>query len=236
MLQLIKLELRRNNLRTYMTASAAIAVVMLGFIYLFAYAPRLEPNDQDMALFAGYGNLIPLFGVLNMAVFCVLSAVMHARFIVEDYSGKRAILLFTYPVSRRNILLAKLMVVAMFTLLSILVSGFLIYSIFGLTEQFMPLVEESFTVSTMLAAMENTLVMSFMAASMGIIAAGVGFIKKSVPTTIITAVILASFLCNIVANATSNVLVMGILALAMTGIGALFSMNLIYRVNRMEVE
>ena len=94
---LFKLELQKNIIRTYVAASLIIAFTMLGFLYLFAYAPMLEPNDKDMAIFSGYHNLIPLFGVLNMAVFCVLSAVMYSKFIIEDYTGKRIIFTFLIP-------------------------------------------------------------------------------------------------------------------------------------------
>lgn len=236
MLKLIKLELRKNNIRTYVIASIIIAVVMLGFLYLFAYAPKLEPNDKDMEVFLGYNNLIPLFGVLNMAAFCVLSAVMYSKFIIEDYSGKRPILLFSYPVSRKRILFTKLSVVCIFTILSMLISNLVIFLIFGITERFMHLVSGIFTASIMLQAIKTTIVMAFIAASIGIIAVGIGFIKKSVPTTIVSAVLIASLMCNIVVNTTSNITVMYIFSLIMIFVGMLFSVNLIHKVNLMEVE
>lgn len=130
---LIKLELKRNNMRTYVIASLIIVITMLGFLYLFAYAPMLEPNDKDMQIFSGYGNLIPLYGVLNMAAFCVLSSVMYTKFVIDDYSGKRPTLLFSYPVSRKKIVLSKLSVVSIFTIASMLISNLIIFSIFGVT-------------------------------------------------------------------------------------------------------
>ena len=109
---LIRLELKKNKLNTYIIAGTIITIIMLGFLFLFAYAPLIEPNDKDMAIFSGYNNLIPLFGVFSMAVFCVMSSVMYSKFIIEDYSGKRPILLFSYPVSRKKIILSKLGVVS----------------------------------------------------------------------------------------------------------------------------
>ncbi|MEC2075826.1 ABC transporter permease [Metabacillus fastidiosus] len=236
MIKMIKLELRRNNIRTYVIASIVIAVVMLGFLYLFAYAPKLEPNDKDLEIFLGYNNLIPLFGVLNMAAFCVLSAVMYSKFIIEDYSGKRPILLFSYPISRKKILFSKLSVVSIFTIFSMIMSNFIIFLIFGITEQSMNLASEEFTVAIMLQAIKITVVMAIIAASIGIIAMSIGFIKKSVPTTIVSAVLLASLMCNIVANTTSSMTFMYIFSLIMVFAGILFSLNLIHKVNLMEVE
>lgn len=233
---LIRLELRRNKICTYVISSLMIAITMLGFLYLFAYAPMLEPNDKDMAIFSGYNNLIPLFGVLNMAVFCVLSAVMYSKFIIEDYSGKRPILLFSYPVSRKKIVLAKLMVVCGFTISSMVISNFIIFLIFGITENFIHLVSGNFTFSIMVQAIETTLVMAFVAASIGVVAVGIGFIKKSVPTTIVSAVLITSLMCNIVVNTSSSRITMYIFAAVMILIGTIFSLFLIKKVNVMEVE
>ncbi len=236
MVKLIKLELRRNNIRTYVIASIIIAVVMLGFLYLFAYAPKLEPNDKDLEVFLGYNNLIPMFGVLNMAVFCVLSAIMYSKFIIEEYSGKRPILLFSYPVSRKTILIAKLSVVFIFTVLSVIISNLIIYMIYGITERFLHLANGAFTASIMLQAIRVTILMAFIAACIGMIAVGIGFIKKSVPTTIVSAVLIASLMCNIVVNTSSNIVVMYLFGLLIIFVGVLISASLIHKVNDMEVE
>ena len=228
---LFKLELQKNIIRTYVAASLIIAFTMLGFLYLFAYAPMLEPNDKDMAIFSGYHNLIPLFGVLNMAVFCVLSAVMYSKFIIEDYTGKRIILLFSYPVSRKKIMLSKLGIVYLFTVISMVASNIAIFLVFGLTEQFIHLINESFTLFILAQAIEITLIMSFIA-----IAAGIGFVKKSVPTTIVSAVLIASLMCNIVVNATANKAVLYLLAIVILTIAFIVSILLMKQVNRMEVE
>lgn len=233
---LIRLELKRNQIRTYVIASLIIAITMLGFLYLFAYAPRLEPNDKDMEIFSGYNNLIPLFGVLNMAVFCVLSAVMFSKFIIDEYSGKRPILLFSYPVSRHKIVVSKLIIVYGFTIISMVNSNLAIFFMFGITENFIHLISEDFTFSIMLQAIETTIIMAFIAASIGVVAVGIGFIKKSIPTTIVSAVLIASLMCNIVVNTTANRTMMFVIASVIIFIGIIISMFLIKKVNSMEVE
>ena len=219
---LIRLELRRTNFRTYVISALIIAVIMLGFLYLFAYAPMLETNDADMKIFSGYENLIPLYGVLNMTVFCVLAAVIYSKIIIEEYSGK--------------IMLSKLCIVFVFTVIAMFISNFLIFIIFGVSEKFLHLVSGDFTYSIMFQAIETTLIMSLSAASIGIIAVGIGFIKKSVPTTIVSAVLIASLMCNIVANTTSSKIAMYIFVAVMILIGIMFSAILMKKVEVMEVE
>lgn len=233
---LIRLELRRTNFRTYVISALIIAVIMLGFLYLFAYAHMLETNDADMKIFSGYENLIPLYGVLNMTVFCVLAAVIYSKIIIEEYSGKRPILLFSYPINRKKIMLSKLCIVFVFTVIAMFISNFLIFIIFGVSEKFLHLVSGDFTYSIMFQAIETTLIMSLSAASIGIIAVGIGFIKKSVPTTIVSAVLIASLMCNIVANTTSSKIAMYIFVAVMILIGIMFSAILMKKVEVMEVE
>lgn len=233
---LIRLELRRTNFRTYVISALIIAVIMLGFLYLFAYASMLETNDADMKIFSGYENLIPLYGVLNMTVFCVLAAVIYSKIIIEEYSGKRPILLFSYPINRKKIMLSKLCIVFVFTVIAMFISNFLIFIIFGVSEKFLHLVSGDFTYSIMFQAIETTLIMSLSAASIGIIAVGIGFIKKSVPTTIVSAVLIASLMCNIVANTTSSKIAMYIFVAVMILIGIMFSAILMKKVEVMEVE
>lgn len=216
MLKLIKLELRKNS--------------------IMAYAPKIEPNDQDMQIFLGYNNLIPLFAALNMTVFSILSAVMYSKFIIEDYSGKRPILLFSYPISRIKILIAKLIVVYIFVITSMIVSNFIIFSLFAITEVFKPIMIEKFTAVLLFKTIKITVVMAFIAASIGIISVRLGFINKSVPTTIISALVIASLICNIVVSIASNIFVIYIIGFVVVMIGALISLSLIHKVNEMEVE
>lgn len=171
-----------------------------------------------------------------MTVFCVLAAVIYSKIIIEEYSGKRPILLFSYPINRKKIMLSKLCIVFVFTVIAMFISNFLIFIIFGVSEKFLHLVSGDFTYSIMFQAIETTLIMSLSAASIGIIAVGIGFIKKSVPTTIVSAVLIASLMCNIVANTTSSKIAMYIFVAVMILIGIMFSAILMKKVEVMEVE
>ncbi|MGG5314616.1 ABC transporter permease [Enterococcus sp. AZ072] len=233
---LIKLEFRKTNFHTYFISTLLVTVTMLVFLYLFAYAPLLEPKDEDMLIFSGYRNLIPLFEVLNMAVYGVLAAVMYSKLIIEEYSGKKTILLFSYPLSRKKIILSKICVVSIFTILSMLVSNLIIFGLFGISEQFVNLVNEKFTISLMLQTVQKICVMSFTAASIGVISVGIGFIKKSVPATIISAVLIASLLCNVMVNTTTSMIIMYLFAVIILIVGILSTLILMRAVVKMEVE
>ncbi|SDE93389.1 hypothetical protein SAMN04488542_103263 [Fontibacillus panacisegetis] len=199
MLKLIKLELLKHKISSYTFYSIIISVIMLGILYMFAYVPNIE-SDPELMIFLDYYHLIAMGSALNMFVFCTLSSVIASRFIIEVYLGEQAKLLFSYPIKREKILFAKLLYVYIFTAIAFFISNILVFSLFGVTESYFSLMESSFTIHTFTAVVKTTLIMSVITSMLGIIAMGVGFIKKSVPASILTAVILSSLFCNIVIN------------------------------------
>jgi ABC-type transport system involved in multi-copper enzyme maturation permease subunit len=231
----MKLEIQKNNMRTYIHASIVITITMIGLIYLFAYAPHLDPNDADLFIFAGYDNVIQLYGVVNMAVFCVLSCVIYSRFIIEAYKGKQLILLFSYPVNRRKILFSKIFIVSLFVSFSMIICNVIVFGIFILTESFVPIIADVFSVALILDALKTTLIMVISAASLSVIATGIGFYTKSVPSTIISGVILASLFCNIAFNALGNEVLLLIFMMIALMASAVMTILLMNKVNRLEV-
>lgn len=100
--RLFSLEFERNSLRPYQTAVVVSTFFILGFIYLMAAIPKIDPGDSDAELFGSYNFVIGLTLVVMMGIFSVISATMSSKFIVDEYRGKKAILLFSYPISRKK--------------------------------------------------------------------------------------------------------------------------------------
>lgn len=236
MFRFMKLELRRNNMKTYYFATLATFLLVVGFTYLFAYVPKLNPEDADLLLFAGYDNVITLSTLICMAIFCVLSSVMYSRFVIDEYAGKQATLLFSYPVDRRKILLAKLLVVFIYIFIAMVICNLLSLGIFGITEKIEPMVSDTMTTDIIAKAIRGTIIMGFTAASLGVVATGVGFIKKSVPTTIVSSVVMVAVLGNIMSGALTNVgflyVLLGISALT----AIIVTTILMGKVKAMEIE
>lgn len=119
-------------------------------------------------------------------------------------------------------------------------SNLLSFGIFSVSETFVPIVSGQLTGRTLFRAVKVNLIMAITAAEIGIIAVGIGFIKKSVPTTIVSAVLLSSLLCNIMFYTTNNVnrsdLAVIIFMSITIIIGAIVAILLMKKVNNMEVE
>lgn len=135
-----------------------------------------------------------------MTVFCVLSSVIYTKFVVEEYMGKRVILLFSYPINREKIFCSKIMIVSLFTISSMTFCNLIVFGIFGLTEMISPIVNDHITFQIIIKMLKTTIFMFISAAGLSIIAMGIGFLQKSIASTIISALLLSSLLCNVVAG------------------------------------
>ena len=235
MRNLIALELKRNRLRPYNIAVLICGVTMLGFQYLMAAIPYMDPTEPDAELFSQYPFLMGITCLVCMAIFSILSAVMASRFVVEDYSGKRAILLLSYPISRKKVLRAKLMLVFAYTAGAMLLCGAAIQTVFFLTELLFPICSDHLTIKVILQSLGFLLCCSVLTGLMGVIALWFGFRKKSVPVTIVASVILATLVCQVSSAAIQYIPILWIVI----GIAAICSLiavlDLFRQVEGMEV-
>lgn len=233
--KLIALELKRNRLRPYHIATLICGVTMLGFQYLMAAIPYMDPTEPDAELFSQYPFLMGITCLVCMAIFSILSAVMASRFMVEEYRGKRAILLLSYPISRKKVLSAKLMLVFAYTAGTMLLCGAVVQAVFFLTESLFPICSDHLTIKVVLQSLGFLFCCSVLAGLMGVIALWFGFRKKSVSVTIVASVILAALVCQVIAAALAFWPIMGIV-FGVTAIFAILAMqNLLRQVNDMEV-
>lgn len=151
--KLISLELKRNSLRSYHTGVFISGALMLGLLYLLAAIPRLDPSETDLEMFMLYRGLIGLTDIMLMVIFTILSAVMSSKSIIEEYAGKRAILLFSYPVSRQKVLSAKMCMVFLYTVIAMCLCGTVIFGIFFGTESLFHICSDTLTLPTFFIAL-----------------------------------------------------------------------------------
>lgn len=196
--RLIKFELKRNSLKTYHIAVVIITVVILSFLYLLAAIPQIDTADTGTEMFMSYGFIIGLGNIISMAIFSIMSSVMASKFIVDEYTGKKAILLFSYPVDRKKILDAKIIMVFSYTAISMLVCNGIAITVFLSTESLFPLCQDSIDITLLWDCIFSVLCYSLMSALMSLVAAWFGFMKKSIIVTITSACVIVSILCQII--------------------------------------
>lgn len=232
MTKLIQLELERINLRPYFISSAIFGIVQLVFNYFIACVAQVEQEVQ----FMNYENIFLFTGAISTMLFGILSATMYARLIVEEYSGKRLALLFSYPVGRKKTLIAKILIVFLFVILSMLLCTMLSIGVFALTEAFSPIVSDAMTRDILTTAFRNMLISSVAVSAIGLLSMRIGFIKKSISTTLISAFILSCIYGNIAIGSVENLAVSWIIVGVSLLVILVILVTLSRKINLMEVE
>lgn len=198
-LHFIKLELRKINIRPYLYAGTIIIICMLGLLYTFAMISYVG-GDRDAAEFSSYHNIWVLVNALQTAAYSVLTAVMFSTFLLKDYSGKNAILVFSYPIDRKKLLQSKIALVWFFVAAFMICGTIIMYGIFALSEKLFPLVSDQLTMKLCITVFVDTALCLFLSLFIGLVAIRIGFTKKSVQTTIIASVVLCSCAANVIAT------------------------------------
>ena len=139
--KLIRLELKRNKLTSYYIALTIICIAMTGFLYMIATIAKVENAVE----FRDYRNILKLHTGIAFLVFSVFSVVMFSKFIIEDYRPKMVLLMFSYPISRTRIFLAKLILVTRFIVFGFLLSTLIPDVLFFLTESIFPILDGDIT-------------------------------------------------------------------------------------------
>ncbi|MDD3795399.1 MAG: ABC transporter permease [Lachnospiraceae bacterium] len=232
MKKLIQLELERINLRPYFMSSAIFGIVQLVFTYFVAYVAQVEQEVQ----FMNYENIFLFTGAISTFLFGVLSATMYARLIVEEYSGKRLALVFSYPVGRQKTFIAKVLIVLLFVILSMLLCTMLSIGIFALTETFSPIVSDVMTWDILITAFSNMLVSLVAVSAIGLLSMRIGFIKKSISATLISAFILSGIYGNIAISSVGNLAISLIIVGVTLLVILVILVTLSRKINQMEVE
>lgn len=233
--KIFSLELERNSLRPYKIAALISIFFLLGFIYLMAAIPKIDPGDSDAELFASYYFVIGLTLVVMMGIFSVISATMSSKIIVDEYCGKKAILLFSYPISRKKIMETKLLLVFLFTFISMLISGIVILTVFWVTESFIPVSKDIVSLELILTSVMYLVCYAMISAFCGIVSSWIGFRKQSVIATIVASCIIMVMMCQIAAMTFFAGVAM-ILLLTVMGIVTFGAINsMLSQVDKMEI-
>lgn len=155
-MRILRLELRKTNICPYCITAAAIFLCLLGLSFLFAYVPKLESGSQNSAvLFSSYSGIMAVNGALM--AFSALSSAMGYRYVIREYCGAQAILLFSYPISPKRILTAKTLLLMMFTSIAAIGTTLCSFTAFAMAASTFSFVEEQLVLARFVTALRNSI-------------------------------------------------------------------------------
>lgn len=209
-MNLYRLELMKIRLSTYLWAVAGIflSLLALGILFLFIY--QIEAGEsgisEEAELFANWNGLLSLTTALAFACFSILSAVIAAKVIIDEYCGRNAVILLSYPIERNAILRVKCLTVCGITTISALISNILVVGMMYVTAHIFGIVPQMNTEHFIFTVFLSSMLMGLLSSAVGIISTAFGWKKHSMVVTIVCAVIIVCVVTNIITVSPGNII------------------------------
>lgn len=185
MLKLIRLEWKKNRVGTYIR-NAVIMTVILSLM-LTAMAGELETVETVEAYGTDMINAsVDLF--MNMA-YIIFTGVMLASFIVGAYEKRTMHLMFSYPISRKKILISKMAAVWLFNVAAMVISKAFTFGMMLLARPFLGISAAGIAFDAPSFWLDMLLGSAAMV-SISYIALPIGLLMKSSKAAIVTAVVI----------------------------------------------
>ncbi|WP_369902366.1 ABC transporter permease [Bacillus manliponensis] len=190
MLKLMKLEWKKHHLSRYLKGVAICIISIFTVVGLMAWGSQGESER----MFPDYDGFMSLTNIFIRITFIIFSAVMLSRLVIDEYKSKTMQLLFSYPLSRKTVMQAKLSIVFVFCFLSIVIATFIIGLLTFFLNPMIGFFEAPVRIHDVIATIPSTFINAFMIAGISLIPLCFGMRKKSTPTTITSAVLIGVFI------------------------------------------
>lgn len=228
MRKLIGLEIRKFKLFSFIKNVLIANVIVMGALCATYFA---EKSDGIIA-FPSFDMAFGAIGSMIRAIFIIFAAVLISKLIIDEYKNNSISLMFMYPINRKKIIIAKLIIVACFTFLTIFLSNLLVGSMFYLADSYFHFVPKALTSDVLVNGLLSMTLGAIASAGMALIPLYFGMRKKSVPTTIVSAIVLVSITSSSANNVNIFSFIFVPIALAIAGcVIAYFSFRNIEKVD-----
>ncbi|WP_217559741.1 ABC transporter permease [Paenibacillus sp. GbtcB18] len=189
MLKLMKLELKKYKIGRYLPG---ILIANFVILLLIGGIHMAEKIDNVMDAYQDYKMAFSVIIGLVKITFVIFASVILAKLVIGEYNAKTVNILFTYPVRRKKIMAAKLLLVSLWTFVTVFFSGLFLTGVFLLADASLNMVPETLTAPMVADHVLRMLLNAVSAAGTCLIPLLFGMMKKSVPAMIVSAVILVT--------------------------------------------
>jgi ABC-type transport system involved in multi-copper enzyme maturation permease subunit len=189
--KLIKLEIKKTKWRG-MLLGIVITNLMLVLWVVGSDVPNNEIRSYDQAFLS----------IMNYAgiTFIVFASVLMARMVIDEYRNKTITLLFAYPVPRKLIFLAKLVIIGAWTFATVLIADIFVLCSLLFANSHYHYITETLTRDRLIAEAIRILIFAFSCASVSMIPLYFGMLRKTMPALIVSSFILSNATITIVNN------------------------------------
>ncbi|WP_036710924.1 ABC transporter permease [Paenibacillus pinihumi] len=197
MKQFIRLELKKIRLRTYLSG-ALLANALIGLLWL-AGTTAAQQTDYPIT----YEALFIAVGQTSRIVFMIFAAVLMVPMFIGEYKSKTITLMFSYPISRRKLFAAKLVIVLGMTFTLLVATNLFFDAVFYVVNEYFYFVNKPLSHEQMVQEVWLVLGQGLAVTFMTLIPLYLGMLRRSSVTLMISAVVMA-----LIINATNDDLIL----------------------------
>lgn len=187
-LKLIKLEMKKVKMWGYIKGAIISNLVIIAVLAVMIFG---SINEGDLE-FTSFSFTFALVDSLVKATFIIFASVLIARFIIEEYKNNTITLLFMYPINRKKLIIAKLIIIVLFTFISIVLSNIFIDFVLCTINYFYNFIPDKLNAPLIINNFITIGVNALSSTGMALIPLYFGMRKKSVPATIISSILIVS--------------------------------------------
>ncbi|MCU5357556.1 ABC transporter permease [Bacillus cereus] len=192
MLHLMKLELKKFKLGWYVKRAIIANIVILALMIFVSIIAQVE-GDAEIR---NPETILLMASTIVRATFIVFGSVLIARLIIGEYKNKTILLMFSYPINRKKMMASKLAITAIITFITVIVSNILVVGVFFGIDSYFSILPNSFTVDQLMQEGIKLVPLAIATAGMSLIPLYFGMRKRSVPTTIVSSLIVVTIAMN----------------------------------------
>ncbi|HDX9643358.1 TPA: ABC transporter permease [Bacillus mobilis] len=192
MLRLMKLELKKFKLGWYVRGAIIANIAILALLIFTSIVSQIEgePEMRDPQM------VLLIASTLVRATFIIFGSVLIARLIISEYKNKTILLMFSYPINRKKMMVSKLVITATLTFITVILSNILVVGMFFGIDSYFSILPNSFTVDQLTREGINLVPLAIATAGISLIPLYFGMRKRSVPTTIVSSLIVVAIAMN----------------------------------------
>ncbi|WP_335582132.1 ABC transporter permease [Paenibacillus yonginensis] len=190
----MKLEMRKFRLKSYIYAALIANAVIFILMCTFSLNAEMRENFPIM----NYESMFSVLDLLVRGTYIIFAAVLLARLVVEEFRSKSITVLFMYPINRKKLMAAKLLVIILFIFLADVLTNLVVGLGFYIFNQFASVITEPLTLFLVVKTLV-TIIMSAVATSfLSLIPLYFGMRKHSVAATIVSSFLVVMIVCQTV--------------------------------------
>ncbi|MCG8398001.1 ABC transporter permease [Bacillus atrophaeus] len=186
MWNLMRIEVKKMKLGWYARGAIIANLILLGFLWMVCHLEKMEGEETMQTIDESF----LIIGTFVRGVFIIFGAVLIARLVISEFKNKTILVLFTYPVNRKKLLAAKLMIAFGLTFITILISNAFVAFAFFFLNSIYHVIPGEVTSDMVSQQAVKMAVFAFGAAGTSLVPIFFGMRKYSVPATIISSVII----------------------------------------------